>query len=359
MSKKGDSLRTALEQALVAHPDDLASHMAHADHLSEQSDPRGEFIQVQLALEDPRRPAEERDSLRRREQELLEAHQAEWLGEAAPLFLGTDEADDLACEAFGPDYYPGREGFRFQFVRGWLDSLHLGGFSTPLAEALGRCPTIGLLRQLTITSSERGAYEADPCYEALARWPCLANLCRFQLGPQWDEDQCHIRGEGIGPAIARMSRLELDVLAANSTLGNLITLSCWPHALEPDDEQAYLRPEAFEALVRSPHLKSLMYLELYLSDIGDEAMAALVASGLLGRLRVLDLESGRISDEGARILAACPDVRRLERLRLAWNQLTPVGIGLLQRAGARLEADGQHTAAQIEANEHLWEGDCE
>ena len=76
-------------------------------------------------------------------------------------------------------------------------------------------------------------------------------------------------------------------------------------------------------------------------------------------LNVLDLESGRISDEGARILAACPDVRHLERLRLAWNQLTPVGIGLLQRAGARLEADGQHTADQIEEHQHVWEGDCE
>src|SRR5437868_14121168 len=41
------SMREALEEALAASPDDLASHMAYADWLSEQPDPadqaRGEF----------------------------------------------------------------------------------------------------------------------------------------------------------------------------------------------------------------------------------------------------------------------------------------------------------------------------
>jgi uncharacterized protein (TIGR02996 family) len=45
-------LREALEAALVENPDDLAAHRAYADHLMELGDPRGEFIQVQLALED-------------------------------------------------------------------------------------------------------------------------------------------------------------------------------------------------------------------------------------------------------------------------------------------------------------------
>src|SRR2546425_1209332 len=45
-------LRRSLEDALAEDPDDLATHMAYADHLVELGDPRGEFIQVQLALED-------------------------------------------------------------------------------------------------------------------------------------------------------------------------------------------------------------------------------------------------------------------------------------------------------------------
>src|SRR5262245_52486862 len=85
-----DPLREALEQALVENPDDLAAHSAYADYLVEQGDPRGEFIQVQLALERPL-PGAERKRLHQREEELLAAHEREWLGELAPLLLGTAE----------------------------------------------------------------------------------------------------------------------------------------------------------------------------------------------------------------------------------------------------------------------------
>jgi uncharacterized protein (TIGR02996 family) len=42
------SVRESLELALVENPDDLASHMAYADYLSDHGDPLGEFIRVQL-----------------------------------------------------------------------------------------------------------------------------------------------------------------------------------------------------------------------------------------------------------------------------------------------------------------------
>src|SRR5262245_7054655 len=51
-AKPADAMRAALESALIENPDDLASDRAYADYLSEQGDPRGEFIQVQLALEE-------------------------------------------------------------------------------------------------------------------------------------------------------------------------------------------------------------------------------------------------------------------------------------------------------------------
>src|SRR5262249_25890457 len=56
-------LQKSLESALAENPDDLAAHSAYADYLSEQGDPRGEFIQIQLALEDESRPAAERKQL--------------------------------------------------------------------------------------------------------------------------------------------------------------------------------------------------------------------------------------------------------------------------------------------------------
>ena len=50
-----DATGQALQAAVVEGPDDLAAHMALADWLSEQADPRlqarGELIRTQLALE--------------------------------------------------------------------------------------------------------------------------------------------------------------------------------------------------------------------------------------------------------------------------------------------------------------------
>jgi uncharacterized protein (TIGR02996 family) len=381
-----------MEASLKASPDDLASHMAYADHLAEQGDPRGEFIQVQLALEDPARPANERDRLWQREQQLLQMHQAEWLGQAAPMFLKTRKEldDDGFAATFGLDllFNPcfGCEYNSFQFARGWLDSLHLDVFNPALAEALGRSPTIALLPRLTIDRSEPD----NPGYDVLEQWPCLGNLRRFQLG---NADQCHISGDGIAAVIGKLTRIEelylyahsvdveavftlpmpnlralhawhlnqypFEVLAANPSLGNLITLSCWPHALEWEHDRAYIQLDSFQALVRSPYLKSLTHLALHLTDIGDEGMIALVESGLLRQLRILDLHNGRVSDEGARTLAGCPDLRRLEKFRLSGNQLTSDGVALLRATGVNLQADNQYTPEQVAVNEHLWEGDME
>src|SRR5262245_30593081 len=106
------SLKETLEAALVENPEDLATHMAYADYLMDQGDPRGEFIQVQLALEDPNRPEAERQQLQHREKELLDQHVREWLGDLAESLL----------DGYGtPGGYamPDSET-HFRFARGWL-----------------------------------------------------------------------------------------------------------------------------------------------------------------------------------------------------------------------------------------------
>src|SRR5436190_1222239 len=83
-AKPSGSLREALERALVENPDDTASHMAYADHLTESGDPFGEFVQVQLALEDESLTAKRRKELKSREKKLLDAHSATWLRALLP-----------------------------------------------------------------------------------------------------------------------------------------------------------------------------------------------------------------------------------------------------------------------------------
>src|SRR4051812_37665888 len=60
----------AFEQALAANPHDIAGWGAYADYLTEQGDPRGEFMQVQIALEDESRSSAERTTLKKQEGKL-------------------------------------------------------------------------------------------------------------------------------------------------------------------------------------------------------------------------------------------------------------------------------------------------
>jgi uncharacterized protein (TIGR02996 family) len=107
------SLRESLEQALVDDPDELANHMAYADFLSEGGDPLGEFIRIQLALEDSTKTANERKKLQQQEKKLLDTHARTWLGELAPFFLDKpkDEDEDYSSK------------YEYTWRRGWLDTL--------------------------------------------------------------------------------------------------------------------------------------------------------------------------------------------------------------------------------------------
>lgn len=81
---------TALIRAILSDPDDDTARLAYADWLDEngQDAARAEFIRVQVELarldsSDPRR-----DALEDRENELLRAHEAHWLGDIPTRFIG-------------------------------------------------------------------------------------------------------------------------------------------------------------------------------------------------------------------------------------------------------------------------------
>jgi uncharacterized protein (TIGR02996 family) len=377
-------LSGALEKALFESPDDLAAHMAYADHLNERGDPRGEFIQVQLALEDESKSAAERKKLQAREMALLDAHQRQWLGGLAKFFLDLEEMSDWQRNA---GLYN-----RLRFARGWIEALHISNLTKGLAKAFRVSPLLGLLRELSIDATYDEGSDEDTNPRLLLDPERLRNLRHFRLGPLPPES-CHMEGNAAVDLVRLMPKVEelylyardvptgqlfalplphlrvlhvyhlydypLGILARNATLGNLRVLSVWPHGLEPGHEAAYISAQEFCNLVASPHLKGLTQLEVHLSDLGDDGCAALVRSGKLKHLKVLDLSRGRITDAGARALAACPDLKRLERLDLGQNALTAAGVAALRATGVNLVADQQFNAAQIGQFEYLYEGDPE
>jgi uncharacterized protein (TIGR02996 family) len=362
-------LRQALEDALVANPDDLAAHSAYADFLSESPDPadrqRGEFIQVQIALE--RSPPEsQRHTLEQRQRDLLLPIGRTWLGEDLAAFLIDHQTDDL------PPWNARHTGSRGQvtFARGWLDTLRANFLTPIMAAALANAPLTRLLRSLTI---DRFVDAAD-CHHILAGSPHLGNLRALDLAGE--EYSGHSGGEGVVEFVRRLPRLEvlrllvhdvdtdtlfslptlinlrqlqvyhlrhypLERLGANPALRRLTHLRLKPHALVPGDTHAYITLDGVRALVASPHLVSLTHLELRLSDMGDAGCDAIARSGILSRLEELTLGPGCSTDAGARLLAGCPDIRHLRKLDLDGNLLSNEGIAALRATGVHLSADNQ------------------
>jgi uncharacterized protein (TIGR02996 family) len=170
------TLGEVLEEALVHDPHDRAAHMAYADWLSEQSDPvlaaRGEFIAVQLALEEAPSGLE-RQRLEERQQHLQATWQRAWLGELAPWLLdGRRNRSQVVVPEVG----------LVTFSRGWLDHLVLHDLTVPMAQVVAKVSSLRLLRSLTIWRAPLGFRAGKGCpYDALVRSSNLRNVQRLEL----------------------------------------------------------------------------------------------------------------------------------------------------------------------------------
>jgi uncharacterized protein (TIGR02996 family) len=397
----------AFEQALAADPHDRAAAGVYADYLTEQGDPRGEFMRVQVALEDESLPAAARKKLHAREKELLKKHEKEWVGDWAELYQAP-----TGTEGRGQINHTG--GRKYEFKRGLLTTVHFGELTVAAARAFVKAPQVRLVHELFIGCHDYGeAFEPGPdipedaeedeaAQHVLLRWPHLRNVRRFQFGWASDEVyddfcnfQCHLRAHRLYDFVKQLLDIEellvfahfrdleklvalpmprlrvlqlyhgwsypLEKLAKNATLTKLTHLLCHPHALEHGD-QPYITLPKLKAVCRSPHLPSLTHLRLRLTDFGDKGAKEIVESGILKRLKVLDLRHGCMTDKGAELLAACPDLRNLGQLDLSRNALTDAGIAALRATKAPVELGYQHAAGGEEDDErpeYLYAGDYE
>src|SRR5579872_249948 len=278
-SRPMSTMREALEGALFANPDDLASHMAYGDWLAEQGDPRGEFIQVQLALEDEAKPAAERKQLQQREQELLDAHQREWLGGLAPALL-----DDKNI----PDHRRGRGLVsRCRWGRGWVEELYLWRLELPTARALADCPATRLLRRLRVDyCGYAGDYQAEPAdgipegseypnLYPLARAPFLPHLRVFQLGDAVDFENVDFQ-EGSGEGVYNSGAVANGLVRLAAKMGRVEELHLYAQAVRTDKLFAlpnltnlrvlvvyHNRLYPLEVLAANPALRNLTTLRMH------------------------------------------------------------------------------------------------
>ncbi len=397
--------RLGLEAALAANPDDLAAHRAYADFLSEQGEPRGELIQVQLALENPNLPAGERQRALAREKELLARLADDCLG-----------SDLVALRArYGTDYQADWQPYAFDYTirRGWLHRVvHRGPLDTILAVGLVNAPGTRLLRELIIRTEfypemiqhdDPGLAEVvgllhrlkhlrvlgllrpeeEPGFAPVQNEPIIFTS-RWALlpagDPVWDwiaalpelEElylSCLTRNTarlfGL-PSLTRLRILQLNLtedyplaaLARNPALKNLTHLSFHPPPNRDNPNRHYLTAAHLAELARSPNLPALTHLRFQRSGAGDDGVRVLVDSGLLRRLEFLDLAMGTITDAGAELLAGA-DTGALKVLDVSANAISAAGQARLRSAlnhKLTLRLDNQARNAQPE---WLYEGEVE
>jgi uncharacterized protein (TIGR02996 family) len=311
-----------LEARILTNPDDLEVYLVYSDWLSERGDPRGELIAVQRQLGQQPDDA----TLKAREQALLDANGATWLGELVKL---------------------GPKDLAVTWRWGFIDAVRIGppidqheyseiDFPDTIAQLM-RLPGIGFLRVLVIGA--RG-FDDSPtswsgCIEALVDAgvpPSLRSLA-FSRGEFWDISSTelgdlsplypqlqHLRELSIElgamsfGAMDLPSLQKLEIITGGLTGENVASIveARWP-ALETlslcigqtgNDYGCTVELSDLEPLLTTDHLPGLRHLSLSNSSLADELAAALPRSPLLPRLQTLGLDRGTLSDAGARTLIA-------------------------------------------------------
>jgi uncharacterized protein (TIGR02996 family) len=160
--------RATLEAALVADPDNVALHSAYADLLIEEGDPRGEYVRLELALEDAGLSADERADLTRRAADLRGRHERDWLGSLYHLVDPAADSMTTLRRAVIGDRSPVRVTWR----RGWLDAVTFNYPAPHCVEEAAACPAGRLLRAI----HANGGWDEPPEAATVAFVRALAGL---------------------------------------------------------------------------------------------------------------------------------------------------------------------------------------
>jgi uncharacterized protein (TIGR02996 family) len=356
--------RQMLEAAIAADFEDVAAHAAYADLLVEQGDPRGEYIQLRLALENRDQSPRLLRQWEDRANHILRQHQREWLGPLAPFLL------DRHRETVEPD----RPNIEFTFDRGWLTEVDVldarDAFTTVLAGAREARMLQELTLRNTLLANNRGPLEP------LLTADFLPSLVSFTLG-DFSAYRATADGGKVAELVRHTRRLrhltlratylpaaelfalplpELRLLAVGSlesvpwnVLGRNTSLSglerVWLSSVFEPGADVILTQEAevhsLTAFLTAPQFGRLTDLTLRVTNRADSVCHALVGSGVLKRLKRLDLRQCNITDEGAVALAGCRDLANLERLDIGQNRLTGTGVDALLSVGIPVQYDQQ------------------
>jgi uncharacterized protein (TIGR02996 family) len=358
----------AFERAILANPEERATYSAYADWLQEHDDPRGEFIAVQLALEDESQSKDEREVLKAREAELLKAHEREWLGELAPFVYDENTKREIKYGGHVEEYSTGIEVL---WERGILSGVTVERLNTALAHTLIDSPAARLVRELHVygtmngyygggaeqphrVKTPKGVHEHSELFELIGS-AFLANLRFFRLGDEEADPSehswcdCHTYADGLEHVVAAMVRIkELHLLCKgydNSALfrlpnlTNLRVLRAYHQGEQRGENPRYEYPldvlaanAAFANLTHlqfHPHFAEEGYEGTEQSYIPLGQVRALLASPHLKKLTHLQLRLSDMGDDGIREIIDSGILKQLKWLDLRHGCITDDGAKLL------------------------------
>jgi uncharacterized protein (TIGR02996 family) len=261
---------------ILAHPDDDAPRLIFADWLEEQGDPnsvaRAEFIRVQCALAGGQLPEQQRVELVRREQQILDEWDEEWV---RPI---------------------GRLVKNWEFHRGFINEVTMfqNKFFAHAARLFRRAPIQGLSLRVRTHPQSHSSIDPPLNIAALADSKYLRRLSYLSLSENQLESR-HVQALVVSEHLTSLTELDLSF----NRIGD----------------------GGVRALARSPLLGRLERLNLYGNDIGAGGLRALAQAlekldrspnGL--RLKRLDLFLHDLSTTGQHVIADSPLLRWLSRL---------------------------------------------
>jgi uncharacterized protein (TIGR02996 family) len=342
------NLEHGFTQAIIESPDDDGLRLIFADWLQENGGPgeaRGEFIRVQVerALPDLDEVRQAKNWLR--EQELLAAHEGEWVAPLRPWVREWRFERGFVEWVRIPTEYVlgiGRQVFRLTPVR-----------HARFNEATEYLPILTALPELACLRSLDLGYNllTGDLVKPLAHSPHLAELRNLNLA-------CNPLGNVGAFALAEAPLCRLSELYLYRTqmgvagLEAILAAQGWPGFTVLDLHSNPLFVEGALAVARSPRAAPLLSLDLSDTQSHDGGARALADSPHLGNLRYLSLCHYRLTDAGAEALASARSLHALEELDLSGNDIGDVGAVALARSASLPRLRRLHLRFNAVSSEH-------
>jgi uncharacterized protein (TIGR02996 family) len=328
------------EDAFVAdvleHPNDDAPRLILADWLEDRGGTgdadRAEFIRVQCRRASLQEGNAKEWTLRRRAEQLLQAHWDDWVRPLAQL-VGHSHTEHWLIGDYHPEaLHKFRRGFLYVLdlparrflehggeILRWAPIQHARFFEAgAVASELAGCPHLRWLERIDFID-----YFIHPIdgagMAALAESPYLGalrglSLYRNNLGDAGAEALAAARW------LSGVLNLELGENGLSARGAMALARATWFHPLRLMLGANPIGDEGALALAASPVLSRLTTLWLDRCNLGATAARALAESPYLGNLRFLHLEGNDLGDAGAMALARAPWIRRIASLHVDQNR---------------------------------------